>query len=207
MDLIESLQWRYATKRMNGEKIEPEKINRILECIRLSASSLGFQPYTIYVVESNEWKEKISKKACTQPQVLECSHFLIFAAWTQAGIDEIDKYFQNIATTRQVSLESLADFKKAVVQAVTSKNPDEMYQWASKQCYLALGTGLVACAVERVDSTPMEGFDADTMGEVLGLKNQKAAVCMAIGKRNEKEDYLVNAKKVRRKKEELFIWL
>ncbi len=209
MNWMEKLNWRYATKRMTGESITEESLRKILEAIRLSASSLGFQPYTIYVVGSKEKKEEISIEACTQPQVRECSHFLVFAAWKRAGEKEINAYFENIAKTRNVTPESLADFRKTVENIVSSWSEKEFQEWASKQCYIALGFGLVACALEGVDSTPMEGFEPEVMNRVLGLepKGQHAAVCMAIGKRDIKNDYLVNAKKVRRPFSELFVFL
>ncbi len=35
MDLIKAMNWRYATKRMNGAKVPQEELDRILEATRL----------------------------------------------------------------------------------------------------------------------------------------------------------------------------
>jgi nitroreductase / dihydropteridine reductase len=209
MNLQEKLNWRYATKRMNGEKLPPEKLEKILEGIRLSASSMGFQPYTIYVIESEEMKKKISEKACKQPQVIESSQLLVFAAWNKAGESEIEDFFQLISKTRNALMESLDGFRKSVTSVVTGKSSEELLQWTSKQAYIALGFGLVSAAVEDVDATPMEGFDPDAMDEVLGLKekNQRSTVLLALGYRNAELDGLASAKKVRRSKDKLFIQL
>lgn len=206
MKLIEQLNWRYATKKMNGTKVPSDKLNNILEGIRLSASSMGFQPYTIYVIESDEMRKKISAKACKQPQVMQSSQLLVFAAWSQAGENEIEDYFQLIQKTRNASPESLEGFRKSVTDVVTGKSPEELLNWTSKQAYIALGFGLVSAAMEGVDATPMEGFNPDAMDEVLGLKekNQRSCVLMALGYRNESEDPLASAKKVRRSKDRLF---
>ncbi|MCC5814942.1 MAG: NAD(P)H-dependent oxidoreductase [Leptospira sp.] len=206
MNLQEKLNWRYATKRMNGEKLPPDKLEKILEGIRLSASSMGFQPYTIYVIESEEMKKKISEKACKQPQVMESSQLLVFAAWTKAGESEIEDFFQLISKTRNAPMESLDGFRKSVTSVVTGKSSEELLQWTSKQAYIALGFGLVSAAVEDVDATPMEGFDPDAMDEVLGLKekNQRSTVLLALGYRNPELDGLASAKKVRRSKDKLF---
>ena len=64
MELIERLNWRYATKRMNGTKVSQDKIDRILEAIRLAPSSFGLQPYKIFVIENPELKERIFNEAC-----------------------------------------------------------------------------------------------------------------------------------------------
>ena len=51
MNFIESLEWRYATKRMNGQNIPTEKLNNILDAIQLTPSSYGLTPYNVILVE------------------------------------------------------------------------------------------------------------------------------------------------------------
>ncbi|HVN49383.1 MAG TPA: NAD(P)H-dependent oxidoreductase [Bacteroidota bacterium] len=207
MDLLERLNWRYATKRMTGEKLPKEKVERILEAIRLAPSSIGLQPYTIYVVEDAALREKI-KTAANQPQITESSHLLVFAAWNHYTPAEVDAYIQNIAATRKVDVKSLDGFKTSITKSA-QKSPEALLNWNARQAYIALGFGLTAAALEGVDATPMEGFDADGLDEVLGLKakGEHSVVLMALGKRDAANDYLVNAKKVRRPKEQLFVHL
>ena len=82
MELLKHLNWRYAAKRMTGKKVDQHKIDNILEATRLAASSMGIQPYNIIVIKDEKLLKKINEKACKQPQVIECSHLLIFAAWS-----------------------------------------------------------------------------------------------------------------------------
>ena len=72
-----------------------------------------------------------------------------------------------------------------------------------------MGVGLLAAAEEKIDSTPMEGFDKDLLDELLKLneKGLRSTVIMTLGYRDTTNDYLVNLKKVRREKEKLFIHL
>jgi nitroreductase / dihydropteridine reductase len=65
----------------------------------------------------------------------------------------------------------------------------------------------VAAAMEHVDATPMEGFNAKALDEILSLneKGLKSVVIMTLGYRDQEKDPLVNAKKVRRPHEEFFI--
>lgn len=209
MDYLTKLNWRYATKRMTGSKISEEKLDRILNGIQLSASSLGLQPYNIYVIESDSMKKKISQKACTQPQVLESSHLLVFSVWTEPNASQVDKYFQLISETRNQTLDSLSGFKKSVEASVLNKSKEEFTNWNARQAYIALGFGLVSAAMEDVDATPMEGFNGDAMDEVLGLEanNQKSVVLLALGYRDEPKDPLSQMKKVRKPKNELFTFL
>ncbi|MEC8484896.1 MAG: nitroreductase family protein, partial [Pseudomonadota bacterium] len=80
--LIDTLNWRYATKKMDASKSVPEeKVNRILEAIRLSASSSGLQPYQVIVVKNKALREQIVPHAWNQQQIVDGSHLLVFAAW------------------------------------------------------------------------------------------------------------------------------
>jgi nitroreductase / dihydropteridine reductase len=208
MDLIKQLNWRYAVKRMTGEKLPQEKVDRILEAIRLSASSLGLQPYTVYVIENMELRKKIQTVANNQQQIIGSSHLLVFAAWDHFIPSDVDAYIQNIAATRGTPLADLQAFKTAIESAVTQPT-EALFAWQARQTYIALGFGLVAAAVEGIDATPMEGFNPSGLDEVLGLKEKglRSVALLALGKRDEASDYLVHAKKVRRAKEQLFVHL
>lgn len=207
MDMIQQLEWRYATKRMTGDKIPEDKLDRILRAIQLSPSSLGLQPYTIYIVESDEMKKKIHESgACTQPQILGCSQLIIFAVWMEYASEDINDYMNQIMTERGASKDSLEIFRSRIESAV-SRNPEDLFTWNARQAYIALGFGLVAAASEGIDSTPMEGFDSRRMDTLLGLteKKQRSVALLALGYRDAPNDYMVNEKKVRREKEHLFV--
>jgi len=209
MNLHEALNWRYATKRMSGQKIESAKADRIIESIRLSASSLGLQPYHIFVIEDKALLAKIHENACKQPQILEASHVVVFAAWNDFSDSKVDAYMQQIAAERNVPLESLKGFEDNIKGLIKSRSTADNTTWASKQTYIALGFGLVAAAIEQVDATPMEGFNPAALDEILGIKEKglQSTVILALGYRDEANDYLAKAKKIRRKKEDLITTL
>jgi len=209
MELIKALNWRYATKRMTGEKIPQEKLDRILEAIRLSASSTGLQPYTVLVLENQELRKKLQPFAYNQPQIVEASHLLIFAAWSNITIEQVREFISNIAETRGVTVDSLKAYQSMIENLISNKTAEENYAWAAKQTYIALGTALVAAAVEGIDATPMEGFDPQAFDDLLQLqeKGLRSVSLLTLGYRDDKNDYLANAKKVRRQKEKLFISL
>lgn len=205
MDLIEKLNWRYAAKRMNGQKVSQEKMDNILEAIRLSASSAGLQPYKVTVVTDEAVKEKLKAAAYNQPQLTEGSHILVFSAWDNVTDELVDGYMQSIATERNIPLESLKDFR-ANLANIVAQPAEQNFVWTSRQTYIALGTGLVAAANEAVDATPMEGFDNAAVDEILGLKEKglKSVSILALGYRDAENDFLSGAKKVRKSTEALF---
>jgi nitroreductase/dihydropteridine reductase len=205
MELIQKLNWRYATKRMNGQKVPQEKLDNILEAIRLSASSGGMQPYKVIVVSDEATKEKLKAVANNQPQITEASQVLIFAAFDKITPQHVEDYINNIAVTRDVTVESLAGFK-GMFDNIAAQSAEHNFTWASRQTYIALGTGLIAAAYEEVDATPMEGFNNAGVDEVLGLKEKglKSVSIMTLGYRDEANDFLAPLKKVRKSKADLF---
>lgn len=206
-ELIEDLNWRYAAKRMNGESIPQEKLSTILEAIKLSPSSAGLQPYKVVVIGDKEIKDRIFKEAAPQPQIPESSHLLVFAAWEKITANHISEYMQLIAKTRDISVESLTKFQESITGGILSRTEEVNFDWAARQAYIALGHALVAAATEHIDATPMEGFNNAKLDEILGLKAKglKSVVIMTLGYRDQENDALAKAKKVRRPSEELFI--
>lgn len=207
MKLIEALEWRYAVKKMNGNKIESEKLNTIIDATRLAPSGFGLTPYTIIVVEDEETRKKLQPAFFNQSQIVDGSAVIVFAAWNHITEKEVAEYMHDIAEQRGVSIESLNEFAGYINRSITNLTPDQARVWADKQTYLALGFALVAAAAEQVDATPMEGFVPDAVDEVLGLKalGLHSAVAITLGYRDAANDYLVNAKKVRRTHDKLVI--
>lgn len=206
MNLTESLKWRYATKKMNRTKVSQEKVDTILEAIRLAPTSFGLQPFKVFVIENDALKNEIFDKACQQPQVKDASHVLVFAANKKVSAQQVDEYMQAIATTRSMPIEGLNDFK-AMFAGIIAGSAEQNFVWTARQAYIAFGVGIVAAAVEQVDATPMEGFNPAALDEILGLAEQNlgSTTLLTLGYRDEAADYLASAPKVRKSKEELFI--
>ena len=200
MKLLDALQWRYAVKKMNGTKVPAEKLETIIEATRLAPSGFGLTPYSIIVIEDEETRKKLQPAFYNQSQVVDGSVVIVFAAWNTISEKEI-------ADQRGVAVDTLKDFSSAVNGSFKNKTPEQARVWADKQAYLALGFSLVAAAAEEVDATPMEGFAPDAVDEILGLKalGLHSAVALTLGFRDAANDYLVNAKKVRRTTDKLVI--
>jgi nitroreductase / dihydropteridine reductase len=200
MELLENLNWRYAVKRMTGAKVPQQKVDAILEAARLSASSAGLQPYKIIVVEDEAIKKQLQPAAYNQPQITEASHLLVFAAYEKITAQDIDDFITLQATVKNVAAETLAPFKERLVTTILPRTDEENFNWAARQSYIALGTALIAAANEAVDATPMEGFDPAAFDEILGLKTSglKSVALLVLGYRDEANDFLAKAPKVRK---------
>lgn len=204
MELIQKLQWRYATKKMNAAKTVPqEKVERILEATRLAATSSGLQPYEILVVTNPEIRARIKPVSWNQDQVTDCSHLLVFAAWDNYTAERINMMFDLTNEIRGFKNEGWEKYRKQLLSTYPQRDAEVNYQHAARQAYIGVGTALIAAAFEEVDSTPMEGFDPKAVDDILQLKERglRSVVMLPLGYRHSEGDWLATLEKVRRSRE------
>ena len=205
MELLDKLNWRYAAKAMNGEKVDQDIIDRIIEAARLAPTSSGLQPFEIMVVTNQELKEKIRPVAWNQSVVTDCSHLLVFAAWDNYTEDRINYMFDLTNEIRGFKNEGWENYRQQLLKVYPQQDPEENFNHAAKQAYIALGMAMVAAAYEKIDCTPMEGFSADKVDDILGLRDKglRSTVMLPIGHRAAGDDWLVDLVKVRKSTEDL----
>ncbi|MCQ4141049.1 nitroreductase family protein [Chryseobacterium sp. EO14] len=204
MELIEKLNWRYAAKAMNGQKVPQEKVDRIVEAARLAPTSSGLQPFEIIVITNQEVKEQIKPHAWNQPQITDCSHLLVFAAWDTYTEERINAIFDLTNEVRGFKNEGWENYRQMLLNTYPQRSAEENFTHAAKQAYIGFGAAIIAAAFEEVDSTPMEGFIPEEVDKVLNLqeKGLKSVLLLPIGYRDASNDWLVNLTKVRKPKEE-----
>ena len=206
-EILNSLNWRYATKKYDAsKKVSAEDLNTLKEATKLSVSSMGLQPYKILVIENPELREKLKGAAYGQTPITDASQLFVFAIEKNVGDLQIEKYMQNISDTRGIPVESLDGFSGMIKGFVSGLDENGRDNWAKKQAYLALSTLINTASFLKIDATPMEGFSADQFDEILGLDKLglTTAVIAVVGYRHE-EDASQHYKKVRKSNEELFI--
>jgi len=200
-ELLQKLQWRYATKKMNPAQVVPEeKVARILEAIRLAPTSSGLQPYEVIVVKNKAVREKIKAVAFGQQQVEDCSHLLVFAACDDYTPERINMMFDLTNEARGGTNEGWENYRKMLLGSYPARGAEVNFQHAAKQAYIGLGAAVIAAAFEEVDATPMEGFDPKGVDDILGLsaRGLRSVLILPLGYREADKDWLVNLKKVRR---------
>ena len=206
MELLDKLNWRYAAKAMTNQKVPQDKVANILEAISLAPTSSGLQPFEVYVITKQAVKDKIRAIAWNQSVVSDCSHLLVFAAWDIYTEDRINKMFDLTNTVRGFKNEGWENYRQMLLASYPQKEAEENFNHTAKQAYIAFSQAIAAAALEGVDSTPIEGFDPAALDEILGLRKKglRSCVMLALGYRDIENDWLVNLKKVRKSKEDLF---
>ena len=203
--LAEQLNWRYATKKMDPAKTVPQdKVDAIIDAIRMAPTSSGTQPFEVILVTNPEVRADIAKAAGGQAQITDGSHLIVFAAWdnyTDARIDAVT----DLVTKERGEIPMANEYYANLKANYLPRDAEVNYAHAARQAYIALGVALVAAAEQEVDSTPMEGFDPSQVDKILGLKERglRSVVLMPLGYRDPSADWLLPMKKVRKSRDTL----
>jgi len=205
MSFLDKLNQRYATKAMNGEVVSQEKIDNILEAIRLAPTSSGLQPFEVFVITDNAIKKQIREIAWNQSPVTDCSHLLVFAAWDNYTADRINHMFDLTNEIRGFKNEGWENYRQQLLAGYPPRDAEENFEHAARQTYIAFMCAIAQATFEGVDSTPMEGFDPNALDTILGLREKglRSTILLPIGYRDAEKDWLVDLVKVRKPMDQL----
>lgn len=200
MNIIDSLKWRYATKKFNPEKtLTSSQIQTIKEAFNLTATSYGLQPLKLVIIHNKEIQKELVQHSWNQQQVADASHLLVFCIENTVDEAYIDQYFARVKAIRNTPDEILNPFKEFMMSSFNDKTTEWIKTWCTKQAYIAMGNLLTVCATEKIDACPMEGFIPDAYDKVLQLqeKGLSSVLVMPIGYRAD-DDMFSEFKKVRK---------
>jgi len=198
--IIESLSWRYATKKFDtNKKLSENKVKTLKEAFNLTATSFGLQTISMLVISNEDLKKSLIEHAYNQKQVYEASHLLVICIQNDIKDEDVNDYFDNIKVIRNTPETILESYRNYLLQSMRDKSVEERQQWSMNQAYIALGNLMTVCAVEGIDSCPMEGFNPEKYDEILNLKDKglKSLLLLPVGYRAE-DDMFATFKKVRK---------
>ncbi|MDC3285025.1 NAD(P)H-dependent oxidoreductase [Flavobacteriaceae bacterium] len=207
MKSIANLEWRYAVKKFDDQKIlEQQKINILKQAFNLTATSYGLQPIKLLIIKNKSIQRKLVDHSYHQQQIVQASHLLVICIDTNLKESDVEKYFERVKEIRKTPDETISSFREYLKTVITEKSSQDLILWAKNQAYLALGNLLTVCANEKIDSCPMEGFIPKKYDEILGLKekNLTSVLVVPIGYRAE-DDMKTHQMKVRKNIEEIVI--
>ncbi|MBZ4021906.1 NAD(P)H-dependent oxidoreductase [Rhodobacter sp. TJ_12] len=199
--LIDTLNWRYATKKMDPAKAVPEeKVARILQAAQLAPTSSGLQPFEILVITNADLRAQLRGAAYDQAQITDGSHLIVFAAWDNYTEARIDAVVDQTVAERAIPREMVTPYYDNLKAQFLPRPAEVNFDHAARQAYIAFGIALAQAAEEQVDATPMEGFDPAKVDEILGLRDKglRSVTLMPLGYRANEGDWLLGMKKVRK---------
>ena len=173
--VVELLNQRSSTRYYDpNKKIGEKDFNAILECARLSPSSVGSEPWKLLVIQNKALREKIKPFSWgMKNQLDDCSHLVILLAKKNARYDS--PFFTEVMTRKGLDEEQqkLALAKYETLQKNDMKlleSERTLFDWCSKQTYIELANMLTGAAAMGIDSCPIEGFHYDLMNQTLAAE-------------------------------------
>ena len=200
MHILNSLEWRYAVKKFDpSKKLSKDQIDTLKSAFNLTATSFGLQPIKMIVIQNKELQEKFVEHSYYQRQVADASHLLVLCIENDTTIEDVNAYFDLEKEIRGTSEEVIATFRNQLVEMYKNKSIEDKQLSAIYQIYIAVGNLMTVCAVEKIDSCPMEGFVPEKIDELLNLKtlNLKSVLMLPVGFRAE-DDIMSGMQKVRK---------
>ena len=207
MNIINSLEWRYATKKFNpSKKLSNQQIETLKKAFNLTATSFGLQPVKMIVISNKELQEKFVELSYYQRQVADASHLLVLCIEKDTTSKEINDYFDLEKKVRGTDDEVISKFRDQLIEMYQNKTLEEKQLSAIYQTYIILGNLMTVCAVEKIDACPMEGFIPKKVDELLNLEalNLTSVLMLPVGYRAD-DDIMSNQKKVRKQLNEIII--
>lgn len=172
MDILDLIQRRYTAKQYNATKSIPqEKIEDLKEILRLTPSSINIQPWKFTFVQNTEIKAKLAAVSMHNTEKINQAQLLVVFSVA----DDLD-VFQKVVDNE------LPAFRRDWYNQMKASMPEaDLKTWLAKQVYIALGVGLTASAALGLDSTAMEGIEADKYKDILNMSSYQPLFAMAVG--------------------------
>lgn len=197
-EIIEALNWRYATKKYDqNKKITPDKWEILKKSLHLAPSSYGLQPWHFLVVQNSAIRKELRKVSWDQSIIEDCSHLVVFTTLREMTDDHIVRHIAQTAKVRGLKSQDLDGYLQFMKQKILVEKPkSDHLEWNRRQAYIAMGFLLETAALLRIDSTPIEGLDPAKYDEILNLKKSKYSVvaAVALGYRDTEDQYQLAAK-------------
>lgn len=199
-NLLERLNWRYATKKFDRDaKIPGDIWNALEQSLVLAPSSFGLQPWKFIVITDPATKAALVPHSWGQSQPADCSHLVVFTVKTGLDDTHVDRFLDSQVAIRGGSREALGGYRGMMLTSLKNAS-DKGYldTWQTHQVYIALGQFMTSAALLGVDTCPMEGIVAAEYDKVLGLVGTgfKTVVACPAGYRAADDKY-AGLKKVR----------
>ena len=176
-EIINAFQFRHATKEFDEtKKVANEDIDFILKTANLSPSSFGFEPWHFIVVQDKELRELLKPVAWGAPLKLDtASHFILGlsmkASMTKWDSKYIMHMMKEVKQFPEDVIEVYSKFYKEFQERDFNLDSDKkLFDWASKQTYIALGNMMTSAALIGIDSCPIEGFHQEKTEALLREK-------------------------------------
>ncbi|MDG1804895.1 NAD(P)H-dependent oxidoreductase [Flavicella sp.] len=176
-EILKAFNFRHATKEFDASKtLTEDQINFILKTANLSPSSFGFEPWHFVVVQDKELRELLKPVAWGAPLKLDtASHFILGLSMKGSMVKHDAPYIKHMLKDVKQMPEDVIEIYSKFYREFQERDFDldtdkKLFDWSSKQTYIALGNMMTSAALIGVDSCPIEGFHQEKAEALLREK-------------------------------------
>ena len=215
-EILNAFNFRHATKEFDASKIiSHDNMKFLLQTAHLSPSSFGFEPWHFVVVQDKELRELLKPVAWGAPLKLDtASHFVLGlsmkAPMVKHNADYIQTMMKDVKKMPEEVIEMYSKFYREFQERDFALDSDKkLFDWSSKQNYIALGNMMTAAALIGIDSCPIEGFHQEEaealLREKFGIDTDKYGLAFMIAFGYRKNDPA--HEKSRRNFDDIVTWM
>jgi len=177
MNAIEAIQSRRAIKEFDPDHQMPASVeNELLSLAMLAPTAYNIQNWRFVVVKDTDLRDRIKDAAFGQAQVTDSSLFIVMCADLKSWEKEPHRYWANTDQGTQ-------DYMLPMIDGYYRDKGQVQRDEAMRSCGIAAQTLMLAARGLGYDSCPMDGFDFDKVGNIIGLPDDHVvAMFVAIGK-------------------------
>jgi len=174
-EIIDAFYFRHACKIFDKDrKIPDEDFKTILESARLSPSSFGFEPWRFLIVQDKALREKLLSVTWGAQNILPtASHYVIILARKKPTLLYNSEYITHMLYDVHHIPKEKAEARRAKYKKFQEEDfkllesERAIFDWASKQTYIALGNMMSVAAMLKIDSCAVEGFEMDKIEAIM----------------------------------------
>jgi len=192
-EILEAYNFRHACKKFDeNRKIAQSDLDFLLETFRLSPSSFGMEPWRLIVISNEKLKERLKPHCWHQAQITTCSHLI--AVISKTALVDDDEYIDKIFSRREIKesdklsyIEKFKSYLKENIMGFVVKKMYKsaikikpIYEWASRQNYIATSNMATSAAMIGIDSCFIEGFKKEEVEKALDIDNTKEDISVLL---------------------------
>lgn len=177
MDVRIAINARRAIKSFDANHtMSDAEIEQLLSLAICSPTAFNIQNWRFVIVQDKALRKKIRAASWDQAQVTDASLLVILTADLKSWEKQPERYWQNAP-------QMVRDFIIPAIDNYYRDQPHVERDEAMRSCGMAAMTLMLAAQEMGYTSCPMDGFDFETVGQLIHLPSDHIiAMFVAIGK-------------------------
>ena len=177
MKVTHAIEERRAVKHYDpNHRMTEAEIDELLRLARLAPTAYNIQNWRFVVVREPALRKRIRAVAQDQAQVTDASLLIVLCADLKSWEKNPARYWANAPKPIQ-------DYMVSAIDGYYRDREQVQRDEGMRSCGMAAQTIMLAAKAMGYDSCPMDGFDYDAVGKLIGLpRNHAVAMFVVVGK-------------------------